>query len=1039
MSSKFRFKVQQFQTDAVYAVAGVFKGQPYINAAKYTRDLGTGIGGQANLIHIAENKERGVDNYWEISDLGFANAPIKLDEEQLLANIRATQQRYRVDRLSEDLNQEIGAVSLDVEMETGTGKTYVYIKTMYELNERYGWNKFIVVVPSVAIREGVKKSFEQMEDHFMDSYKKKAQYFVYDSDNLTRLDTFSSSNSIQVMIINYQAFNSSKNDRIIDNPTEKFQDRKPIDVISANRPILILDEPQKLGGKATQAGLKKFKALFSINYSATHVKEHNLVYQLDALAAYNQFLVKKIEVKGFDIKNLKGTGKYLYLQDIILSEKEPPKARIEYERKLKTGVVKRVTSILGKGDNLYDKSGEMEQYRDRFVITEIDGREGYSEIIFANGEKLKVKEAHGFKEEKDLRRVQIRETIVSHFDKEEELLYKKRIKCLSLFFIDEVAKYKSYGENGEELQGEYAKIFEEEYNAELNRRLETADADYKAYLTESCMDASRVHKGYFSIDKKNRAINSEIKRGAEGSDDTSAYDLILKNKERLLSYEEPTRFIFSHSALREGWDNPNVFQICTLKQSDSKVSKRQEIGRGLRICRDSIMYCLIDRQYTKSDSLFHKINKLTVIATDSYKDFVTAFQSEMQEVIKDKPTQANEHFFAGKLLIDAEDNHLTIDKEQARGIYRYLLKNDYIDRNDHITEQYCNDLGTQALKALPEELVPYTESIHKLIQGVYNPSMLYGMIEDGNAPKYKEIKPNANFAKAEFQALWNEINHKYAYQVEFDSKELVTKAIKAINEELRVSEMAYTVTWSEQRKEMNAEQLKKKDIFYGENTRTEKMLSTDSDIKYDLVGKISQAATLTRRTVVEILSKIDKDKFAMFRTNPEEFITKVGKLIEEQKATTLVDHIVYNIAEGSYDNDIFTLQKTALEYESGQTAAKHILNKVFTDSDVEKKLAKDMDAADEVCVYAKLPRAFRIPTPVGDYSPDWAVAFKDGKGIKHIYFIAETKGSLSSLNLQPVESAKINCAKKLFNNLSTTTVRYDAITDYSQLLELVRA
>jgi type III restriction enzyme len=1039
MSSKFRFKIQTYQTDAVWAIAGVFKGQPYLNVAKYARDLVTGKGKMtANFITAMENMENDAESLWEISDIGFANAPLALDDDQLLTNIKSVQQRYRVDRVSEELNKELGNISLDIEMETGTGKTYVYIKTMFELNERYGWNKFIVVVPSVAIREGVKKSFEQMEDHFMEQYKKKAQYFVYESDNLTRLDTFSSSNSIQVMIINYQAFNSTKNSNIIDNPTEKFQDRKPIDVISANRPILILDEPQKLGGTATQAGLKKFKPLFAVNYSATHVKEHNLIYQLDALAAYNQFLVKKIEVKGFDIKNLKGTGKYLYLQDIILSEKEAPKVRLEYERKLKSGEIKRVTSLLSKGDNLYDKSGEMPQYQDRFIITDINGREDVREVTFANGEKLKVKEARGFKEEQDLRRVQIRETIACHFEKEEEMLYKKRIKCLSLFFIDEVAKYKAYGEAGEERQGEYAKIFEEEYTAELNRRLETTtNAEYKAYLLETCMNASKVHNGYFSIDKKNRIVNSEEKRGAEGSDDISAYDLILKNKERLLDFDEPTRFIFSHSALREGWDNPNVFQICTLKQSDSRISKRQEIGRGLRICRNWFME-LVDRGFTKSDSLFHKLNKLTVIATDSYKDFVAAFQSEMQDVIKDKPTQANEHFFEGKLLFDADENRITINKDQARVIYEYLLKNDYIDDKDHITESYRNDLTGQTLKALPEELAPYTDSVHKLVQGVYNPNMLMGMIEDGNAPK-KVIKPNKNFDKTEFQVLWNEINHKYAYQVDFDSKELVAKAVDAINIELRVSELAYTVTWSEQRTNMEAEQLKKKDIFYGEKTRTEKLTAPDSDIEYDLVGKIAKAATLTRKTVVQILSKIAKDKFAMFQANPEEFITKVGKIIEEQKATTLVDHIVYNIAEGTYDNDIFTVQKTELEYESAQDARKHILNKVFTDSKKEQELAMAMDVAEEVVVYAKLPRAFQIPTPVGDYSPDWAIAFKDGKGVKHIYFITETKGDLSSLELRPVEKAKIDCTRRLFNNLSTSKVRYDAITDYNQLLNLVRA
>ncbi len=1024
--SKFRFKIQSYQTDAVNAVASVFKGQPYINATKYTRDLGKKKTGQIAM-----------DEYMDDYHIGFANAGLMLDEDALLENVRATQQKYRVDRVSDELIIEHGAPSLDIEMETGTGKTYVYIKTMFELNQRYGWNKFIIVVPSVAIREGVSQSFAQMEDHFMSIYKKKAQYFIYNSDNLTRLDTFSNSNDIQVMIINYQAFNSTKNSNIIDTVTEKFQDRKPIDVIAKNRPILILDEPQKLGGKATQTKLANFKPLFTLNYSATHIKEHNLVYQLDALAAYNQFLVKKIEVKGFDVKNLKGTGKYLYLQDIVLSEKEPPKAKIEFESKKKTGEIVRVTKLLSKGDNLYDYSGGMQEYADRYIITEIDGREDVCEVYFANGESIKIKEATGFKEERDLRRVQIRETIASHFEKEEKMLYSRRIKCLSLFFIDEVAKYKQYGESDEELQGDYAKIFEEEYKTELNKRLEGEDTPYKRYLREECSDISKVHKGYFSIDKRTKKIvNSSEDRRTGESDDITAYDLILKNKERLLSFDEPTRFIFSHSALREGWDNPNVFQICTLKQSDSKISKRQEIGRGLRICRN-FLYELMDRSYTKSDSLFHRLNKLTVIATDSYKDFVSAFQSELSAVIKDKPTKANEHYFEGKLLFDKDDNKITVNKQLARDIYKYLLKNDYIDDNDSITEEYRNAQSSGDFAPLGESLKPYEESVHKLVQSVYNPEMLKGMLENGNAPK-KTITPNSNFSKKQFEKLWNEINHVYTYEVDFDSDELIAKAVGAINAELKVSQMQYTVTWSEQRKTMDSEQVKSKNAFYGEKTRTETMSSVDSDIEYDLIGDIANACKLTRKSIVAILSKINKDKFDMFNANPEEFISKVVKIIEEQKATTLVEHISYNITDGKYDSDIFTMQKTELEYQGAQAATKHIFDRVFTDSNKEKDLAKAMDAADEVVVYAKLPRTFKIPTPVGDYSPDWAIAFKDDCGIKHIYFIAETKGDLSTLNLRPIEKAKIDCAKKLFNGLSSSNVRYDAITDYSQLMDIVK-
>lgn len=570
---KFNFKIQQYQTDAVDAVVTVFNGQGFHDKINYIRDLGKMKSKDMQMTLGFTDEE--MQLYDPTNDTGYKNELVELSDEQLLSNIQALQRQNNI-KLSNSLVKDLGRCSLDIEMETGTGKTYAYIKTMFELNKKYGWSKFIVVVPSIAIREGVKKSFEITADHFMEHYGKKARFFIYNSSNLNQLDNFSSSSGINVMIINTQAFASSlkedgrsKEARIIYSKRDEFGSRRPIDVIKANRPIIILDEPQKMGGEVTQKALKNFNPLFSLNYSATHAKHHNLIYVLDALDAFNKKLVKKIEVKGFEVKNFRGTDSYLYLEQIVLSSKKPPMAKIELEIGYNKSI-NRESRILGVGDDLYYVSQEMEQYKG-YTISEIDPLRGT--VTFTNGEVISTGDIVGDISEKDMRRIQIRETILSHFEKEEKL-FDKGIKCLSLFFIDEVAKYRQYDENGDEVIGEYGKMFEQEYINVLNEYVTLLDTPYQRYLKSTCSDVEEVHKGYFSIDKKGHAIDSKVKRGSEFSDDISAYDLILKNKERLLSFDEPTRFIFSHSALREGWDNPNVFQICTLKHSDSNTARK---------------------------------------------------------------------------------------------------------------------------------------------------------------------------------------------------------------------------------------------------------------------------------------------------------------------------------------------------------------------------------------------------------------------------------------------------------------------------------
>ena len=1042
---KFSFKIQQYQTDAVDAVARVFQGQPYNAGVSYLRDIGN-LPSTPQQISVTQSYEDGTQVEFQdaLDDSGFKNEALQLTNEQILHNIQNIQNESNIHQ-STQLVAPLGRCSLDIEMETGTGKTYVYIKTMFELNKRYGWSKFIVVVPSIAIREGVKKSFEITADHFMECYGKKARFFIYNSSDLKKLDAFSSNSGINVMIINTQAFAASMNEdknvegrkgdaaaRIIYTKRDGFGSRRPIDVIAANRPILILDEPQKMGKEdsATQKALKKFNPLFTLNYSATHAKQHNLVYVLDALDAYNKRLVKKIEVKGFEVKNLRGTNKYLYLEDILVTPQKAPQAKIELEV-AHNGGTKREFHKLNVGDNLYYLSNEMEQYKG-FVVSEIDPFTGI--LTFTNGETLHVHDVTGDVSEDDMRRVQIRETIESHFEKEQER-FKMGIKTLSLFFIDEVAKYRQYDEEGNELLGEYGKIFEQEYLSVLNEHRTLFDPDYLAYLDS--VDVHNVHKGYFSIDKKGHSVNSSVKRGTDLSDDISAYDLILKNKERLLSFEEPTRFIFSHSALREGWDNPNVFQICTLKHSDSTTQKRQEVGRGLRLC--------VNQSGSRMDAdvlgdKVQDINVLTVIASESYAAFVDSLQKQTEAVLYDRPRKATIEYFAGK-SIKLDGRTVKVDDHQARAIYQYLVRNSYVDEEDNVTKEYREDAQAKSLAPVPDSLKPIEEGIHTLVQAIYDASVLQKMFADANKPKVLENPLNGRFEKAEFQKLWNTINHKYAYTVDFNSDELISKAITHIDSELYVSQLQYAVSHAAQRDTLDADMVRSGDSFNAAQTRTKTLKhAVYGQVPYDLLGKIAEGTVLTRHTVAAILKGIKPSTFAMYQSNPEEFITKVTRLIKEQKATMIVEHITYDTIEGSYDSSIFTAEKHGLTMDKAYPAKKAIQDYVFTDGSaeksVERKFAESLDGADEVFIYAKLPRGFFIPTPVGHYSPDWAIVFHEG-AVRHIYFVAETKGTMESLNLRPIEKSKIDCAKKLFAKLSDGLVTYDHVDSYQELMNKV--
>lgn len=1009
---KLQFKHQVYQADAVRAVVDCFQGQPKSSGLKYSVD--PGAASPAGFVALPGTELE-----------GFANASLSISPATILKNLQEIQREQRIP-VSESLKvTDVSKINLDIEMETGTGKTYCYIKTMFELNAKYGWSKFIVVVPSIAIREGVAKSFEVMAEHFLEQYGKKARPFIYNSKQLHQLESFSSDAGINVMIINVQAFATRGEDaRRIYLELDDFQSRKPIDVIRKNRPILILDEPQKMEGAATVTKLKEFDPLMILRYSATHKTEHNKIYRLDALDAYNRKLVKKIAVRGIAARGLAGTNAYLYLESIRVSPSKPPEAMIEFEMMQGQGI-QNVRKILRKGDDLHVLSGKLEQYREGYVISAINANE--NTVAFTNGVVAHVGEALGDVNELTLRRIQIREAVKAHFEKE-QLLFSQDIKVLSLFFIDEVAKYRQYTADGEE-PGEYARIFEEEYNLRLNEVLTLDDTPYHHYLRG--ITASRTHNGYFSQDKKTkRFIDSKAAARGETAgeaDDVDAYDLILKDKERLLSLEEPVRFIFSHSALREGWDNPNVFVICTLKHSDNTVSRRQEVGRGMRLCVNS------DGERVDDPAIVHQVNVLTVVASESYKDFVAGLQSDIIKSITSRPRVANAEYFKGKVL-ETEQGEVPVTVEMAKLIERYLVKNDYTDTQDHITDAYhqAKEKGERA--PLPKELEPFKEQVFALIDSVFSEA---DIPPPDNELNYQENRLNANFEKREFQDLWSQINHKAVYSVHFDSEELIAKSIKAIDKELVIAPLHYLVTAGEQKDETSYDELKQGEGFVIRENTTEKLAaSAHSVAKYDLIGKITEITVLTRRTVSRILTGINVAVFGQYKRNPEDFIRKAAKLINEQKATVIVEHITYDATSGTHHTpDIFTQRKEDLS--KGFKARHHIYDYVFTDSTVERKFVDDLDASTEVVVYAKLPKTFFIPTPVGNYNPDWAIAFKHGE-VKHVYFIAETKGDLSSLQLRDIEKSKIACARKFFAKITNEQVRYEAVDGYGKLMELVK-
>ena len=1022
---KLQFKHQKFQADAAKAVVDVFAGQPYLTPS-YMMDRGY----QGKMQESGQTYSQS-NMFDKMNFTGWGNQRIvpELNNQIILDHIQKIQRNNQI----EPSSKLEGTYNLTIEMETGVGKTYTYIKTMYELNKHYGWSKFIIVVPSIAIREGVYKSFQVTQEHFAEEYGKKIRFFIYNSSQLTEIDRFASDNSINVMIINSQAFNAKGKDaRRIYMKLDEFRSRRPIDIIAKTNPIVIIDEPQSVEGEHTKKNLEEFNPLMTLRYSATHKSDsiYNMIYRLDAMEAYNKKLVKKITVKGIQESGTTATDSFIYLEGLNLS-KSNPTATIQFHTKGAIGI-KTVSRKVEIGYNLYPNSGELEEYKNNFVVKSIDGRDDSLEFI--NGIKIYAGDVIGKVSTEQFRRIQIRETILSHIERERQLFY-KGIKVLSLFFIDEVEHYRKYDESGNPVNGIFADMFEQEYNDVIqNLQYKIGEDDYIKYLQS--IDAKKTHAGYFSIDKKGHMINSKVKRRETSSDDVSAYDLIMKNKELLLDrnpQRSPVRFIFSHSALREGWDNPNVFQICTLKQSDSEIRKRQEVGRGMRLCVNE------DGDRMDENALgadVHNINVLTVIASESYDKFAKGLQAEIAEAVGNRPRQVTEILFENARVHDKDGNEETIDASMARRLIHYMIKMDYIDENDALTDKFYEDKANGEV-SFGTEMDQYKPDLMLIIDSIYDDTKMKPENARSNNVELK-VDPD-KLAMPEFKALWSKINSRTAYVVDFDTDELVRKSIVALDNKLRVPKIFFKVETGSMKEIKSKDALLEGSSFEKQKSGTydEHKVATNSSVKYDLVGKLVEETGLTRKAVIQILTGIQPTVFNQFKDNPEEFIIQAGKLINNEKATSIIQHITYDVLDDKYDTDIFTdaTIKGKLDVNA-MKADKHLFDHIIYDSTNERKFAQELDVASDVAVYVKLPDGFYISTPVGHYNPDWAIAFKEGT-VKHIYFVAETKGSMDTLELRGIEDAKIHCAREHFKAISGDNVVYDVVDSYQALLDKV--
>ena len=975
-----------YQKQAIESVTGVFAGQE-ICQTNFT------------VAPLQSWEEDSLFYGKEENTLGIGNR-LRLLDEDIHANIRKIQLENGLP--PSELFESKDGIHLSVEMETGTGKTYVYLRTIFEMNRLYGFTKFIIVVPSIAIKEGVQKSLEITATHFKELYENVTfDHFTYDSNKLSDVRSFATSPDIQVMVINIDAFRKSFSDpekenkaNIIHRAHDRMTGAKPIEFIQQTSPIVIVDEPQSVDTTAkSKDAIASLNPMCTLRYSATHVEKHHMLYKLDSVDAYDQKLVKQIEVAGIEVKD--GHNKAYIRLLSVNNKKSPLTAKIEIDSRNKSGGIQRkVVTVTGGADLLDSKySGGRDVY-DGYIIDDIYCEQGNEYISFTSKpEILKLGQAIGEVDPDEYKRLQIRKTIEEHLDKEVRLR-PQGIKVLSLFFIDKVANYRGYDKEGNAQKGKFALMFEAEYKKasrkpKYNQLFEGADLDTVA---------EGVHNGYFAIDKKKDSSGKEMVKDSSGKAvaDESAYNLIMKDKEKLLSFDSKLKFIFSHSALKEGWDNPNVFQICTLNETNSVIKKRQEIGRGLRIC--------VNQEGERVHGF--EVNTLTVMANESYEQFAEQLQKEIELEEGIKFGVVEQHLFANIVVPVDEYRHEYLGVEASKKLWDYLKNAGHIDSKGKVQDSLKTALKSGELE-LPDEFKAQAPQIAAVLKKVS------GNLNIKNHDDKKQVALNkAVFLSAEFKELWDRIKYKTTFRVDFDVDALITTCAEEIRTNLQVGKARFIYRKS------------KVDIDRGGvHVEQDAGVASTYDSKSfelpDLITYLQNETNLTRRTIVKIIN--GSGRLESFKNNPQKFIEQVSNIIQKQMRLFVVGGIKYHkIGDDQFyaqelfsDNELFGyLQKNMVESD------KSVFDHVVYDSDVELEFAKSFEKSDDIKLYAKLPDWFKIETPLGTYNPDWAVMIEaDGK--EKLYFVVETKGSLFSDALRPIEQAKIACGKEHFKALGS--------------------
>ena len=975
-----------YQLDAIASVVDLFRGQENFNST---------------CSFDVSGKQRGV----LISEESVGNNLI-ISEEKLLENLNNVQLRNCI---SPSPKEKLAApYDFTVEMETGTGKTYVYLRTIFELNKIYGFSKFIIVVPSVAIKEGVWKSISIMSDHFRGLYDNVAfDPFVYDSSKLTRVRNFASSNNLQVMIINIDAFRKSfegdmdkeSKANLIHRESEKLSGAKPIELIKSTNPIVIIDEPQSVDTTPkSKEAIQSLNPLFKLRYSATHVEKFNMVYKLDSIDAYEQKLVKQIEVAGIQVND----GNNAPFVRLISTSNKNGKitAKIELDTLAADGGVKRKTKTVKNGQDLLEASGGRDIYKDLFINEISVSDDGF--IRLSNGEEILVGSAVGEVNKDFYQRVQIRKTIEEHLEKEKRLR-PKGIKVLSLFFIDKVANYRSYDEEGNPIKGKFARMFEEEYiKAAQKPRFNTLFKE-----VDVTTSAQEVHNGYFSIDgkKKDKSGKDILKDTSSRKEDESAFNTIMKDKEWLLSFDCKLKFIFSHSALREGWDNPNVFQICTLNETNSTLKKRQEIGRGLRIAVDQ-----------NGERVFeNNVNVLTIMANESYEDFAKKLQSEIEEEQGIKFGVIEKDFFSSVVIKDDNGAVSPLGLKESEKLYAHLRLYGYLDSNEKVTDALRRDLNNNCVN-----LPPHLESVRPQI--LFMIRKVAGRLNIKNKDTRRTISLNKQvYLDPDFKALWDKIKYKTIYSITFDVEELIAKASEEIMKSLRVRDTQFV--YSKAGLDINHGEIATKDA------RTSIEFNDGEKIALpDIVTFLQTETNLKRKTIVEIL--IRSKRIGDFKRNPQQFIEEVLKIIKLKMKSMIVAGIKYRKISSYYAQELFDSEELNSYLDKMLEAKKNVYDYVAYDSAVESKFVEEMEKNENVKLYVKLPDWFKINTPLGSYNPDWAVLVENQHKDTKLFFVVETKGVLFEEQLPLEQRLKIHCGEKHFESLDTN-VKYEITNSFN--------